>query len=79
MPVQDWSTVKIGETSTQEALDKLTEAAALYERYLEITGIHTYHPIAEVELVTEEPPHHETPLGLVLNPSPIGFSILRRS
>mgnify|MGYP000250483481 CR=1 FL=1 len=65
---------------THEALQKLTEASDLYDRYVQLAGINSYPSAAELDSTPDYlPEESETPLGFVLSPSPIGVAIYKRT
>jgi hypothetical protein len=75
----DWRTVK-RPAGHEEALDKLTEAAALYEAYLEITRPNVYPTPDDVQLDAElELGDRDQPVGIIMNPSPMGIALYRTS
>lgn len=76
----DWTDViPDANDETREALEELTEASALYERYVQLAGIHTYPAVADLEPLPDFVPETETPLGFVLSPSPIGVAVYKRT
>ncbi len=78
----DWTTAARDQDDerTSEALRKLTEAADLYDRYVQLAGINAYPSAAELEPAPDYlPGQTETPLGFVLSPSPLGVAIYKRA
>lgn len=78
----DWTTVArdSDDERAHEALQKLTEASNLYDRYVQLAGINTYPSAAELDPTPDYlPEESETPLGFVLSPSPIGVAIYKRT
>lgn len=74
----DWKSVK--RTGADDVvLDKLNEAAALYEAYLQVAAIHSFPEAADVEPDVVEPPYVEQPIGIALNLSPTGIAIYDRA
>ncbi len=78
----DWTTVArdSDDKRAHEALQKLTEASDLYDRYVQLARINSYPSAAELEPTPDFlPGEAETPLGFVLSPSPIGVAIYKRT
>lgn len=78
----DWTTVARGsdDDRAHEALQKLTEASDLYDRYVQLAGINSYPSAAELDPTPDYlPEESEAPLGFVLSPSPIGVAIYKRT
>lgn len=73
----DWRTVKrpVGD---HLALEKLDEAARLYDAYLAYARADVFPDAMDVEPAAgaEEPPA-ESRLGIVMNPSPMGIAVYR--
>lgn len=78
----DWTIVAhlTDDGRAREALQKLTEASDLYDRYVQLARINSYPSAAELEPTPDYlPGEAETPLGFVLSPSPIGVAIYKRT
>lgn len=79
----DWTTVASRGSDNErahEALQELTEASDLYDRYVQLAGINSYPSAAELDPAPDYlPEEFESPLGFVLSPSPIGVAIYKRT
>jgi hypothetical protein len=75
----DWRTIK-RPPADEEALEKLTEAAKLYDAYVDLAQINVFPGPAELGQATEsDEPAVEQPIGLVMSPSPTGIAVYRRA
>ena len=75
----DWRTIRRAGVD-DDVLEKLTEAAALYDAYLVIAKPNVYPAPADLQADVEaEDADAAQPLGLLMHPGPIGIALYRNA